>query len=455
VKGPGRRERLGRLAAAAGSSGVTMNSPAAPEESPLQPERSAGTDPYEVLRNRDYLLYLIGRLVSVFGQQMAVVAVGWELYDRTGTALALGLVGLVQMLPMLLFTLPAGHVADNHDRRRIVLACTGAMSLAGIGLALVSVTRAPVVWIYGLLFLAGVARTFQWPASAAFLPQLVPRHLFSRAVTWNSSSFHLSCVVGPAVGGAILAWTRHPAVVYGLYSLAHLICFFLMAAIRPRPLRHSPERLTLQSLLTGFRFLFGQRVLLGVITLDLLAVVLGGATALLPVFARDILHAGPDGLGLLQAAMPLGAVACALVLAHRPPIQHAGRAMLLAVAVFGLATIGFGISRWFWLSFVLLVICGAADNVSVVVRHTLVQLLTPDDKRGRVSAVNSLFIGTSNELGGFRAGTVAHWCGPALGYSIATGAVVSVVLGGIGTLLSIWAVALIWPEVRRYGRLDV
>jgi len=431
-----------------------MTTSPAPEEPPLQPERPPGPDPYAVLRNRDYLLYLIGRLISVFGQQMAVVAVGWELYDRTGTALALGLVGLVQMMPMLLFTLPAGHVADNHDRRQIVLFCTGAMTLAGLGLTRVSATHAPVGWIYLLLFLAGVARTFQWPASAAFLPQLVPRQLFSRAVAWNSSSFHLSCVVGPAVGGAVLAWTHRPAVVYLCFSLAHLICFLLMTAIRPRPLRHPPEPLTFPSLLTGFRFIFSQRVLLGVITLDLFAVLLGGATALLPIFARDILRAGPDGLGLLQAAMPLGAVLCALILAHRPPLQHAGRTMLLAVAVFGLATIGFGLSQWFWCSWLLLLICGAADNVSIVVRHTLVQLLTPDEKRGRVSAVNSLFIGTSNELGGFRAGTVAHWCGPALGHSIATGAIASVVLGGIGTLLSVLAVACIWPEVRRYGRLD-
>ena len=426
----------------------------APEEAPMPPTARGEADPYEVLRNRDYLRYLVGRLVAVLGQQMAVVAVGWELYDRTGSALSLGLVGLTQMLPMLLFTLPAGHLADNYDRRRIVLGTTGVIALAAIGLMCVSWARAPVFWIYVCLFLAGVGRTFHWPASASFLPHLVPRELFSRAVTWNSSTFHLACVAGPAAGGALLAWTHQPFTVYAVYALAHLLCLALVAAIRPRPTPRVPEPLTLRSLVAGFQFVFQSRVLFGVITLDLFAVLLGGATALLPIFAKDILQAGPSGLGLLQAAMPLGAVACALVLAHRPPLEAAGRAMLTAVAVFGLATMAFGLSRWFWLSFLLLLICGAADNVSVVVRHTLVQLLTPDEKRGRVSAVNSLFIGTSNELGGFRAGTVAHWFGPALGNAITTGAIISVVAGGLGTLLAVLAVAWFWPELRRYGRLD-
>lgn len=427
---------------------------AAPDEDPLRPADEPASDPYAVLRNPDYALYLAGRLVSVLGQQMATVAIGWELYDRTGTAWSLGLVGLVQMLPMLLFTLPAGHVADHYDRRRIVIFCTAVLALSGTGLALISLFHAPVFWVYLLLWIAGVARTFQWPASAALLPQLVPRHLFSRAVTWNSGAFHIASVVGPALGGTVLAWTHQPSVIYALHALAHFLCLILLLNIRVCPIPRTPKPLNLQNLLTGFQFLFQQRVLLGVLTLDLFAVLLGGVTTLLPIFARDILQAGPDGLGLLQAAMPIGAVLCALVLAHRPPLQRAGRTMLQAVAAFGCATVAFGLSPWFWVSFALLVVCGAADNVSVVVRHTLVQLLTPDEKRGRVSAVNSLFIGTSNELGGFRAGTVAHWCGPALGNSIATGAIISVVAGGVGTLLTVLAVAWLWPEVRRYGRLD-
>jgi hypothetical protein len=214
------------------------------------------------------------------------------------------------------------------------------------------------------------------------------------------------------------------------------------------------EKTSLANLVAGFRFVFHNRIIFGTITLDLFAVLLGGATALLPVYAKDILHVGPRGLGFLQAAMPLGAVLCALIIAHRPPLKRAGRALLWAVAAFGIGIIVFGFSRWFWLSFVSLLVCGAVDNVSVVVRHTLVQLLAPDEKRGRVSAVNSLFIGTSNELGGFESGAVAHWFGPALGNSIAAGALVSVVSGGVGTILVVLAVALIWPEIRRYGRLD-
>jgi MFS family permease len=217
-----------------------------------------------------------------------------------------------------------------------------------------------------------------------------------------------------------------------------------MALVRRRHLVSAKEPMTMRSLIVGFRFVFASRIILGTITLDLFAVLLGGAAALLPVYSKDILHAGPAGLGFLQAALPLGSLACALILAHRHPLQRAGRTLLWAVALFGLATIAFGISRSFWLSFATLFVCGAVDNISVVVRHTLVQLLTPDEKRGRVSAVNSLFIGTSNELGGFESGTVAHWFGP----------VFSVVSGGVGTILVVIVVALLWPEIRKFGRLD-
>jgi MFS family permease len=211
--------------------------------------------------------------------------------------------------------------------------------------------------------------------------------------------------------------------------------------------------MSLKNLATGFKFIFEQRLILGMITLDMFAVFLGGATALLPVYAEDVLRAGPGGLGILYAAMPIGAVVCALHLAHRPPLQKAGRALLWCVAVFGLATIAFGFSQWFWFSFLMLFTCGAVDNVSVVVRHTSVQLLTPDEKRGRVSAVNSLFIGTSNELGAFESGFVAYLFGKAMAHSNATGAIISVVSGGVGTILVVLIVAWLWPEIRRYGKL--
>lgn len=408
------------------------------------PEAAEADSPYAVLRNRNYLLYLMGRFAASIGQQMLTVAVGWELYERTGSALALGMVGLIQTIPMLLFTLPAGHVADNYERKRVIMLMTGVIALASLGLTLASIFRAPVTWMYLCLFIAGTARTFLWPSSSAFLPLLVPRQLFARAVTWSTGSFQLSAVAGPAAGGALIALTHNAAFVYGLNAVAALICLSLVSLVRVRPAKLEREPMTLRSLGAGFQFVFGNGVIFGTISLDLFAVLLGGATALLPVYAKDILRVGPGGLGLLEAALPIGSLACALVLAHRPPLEKAGRTMLWAVAGFGLATIGFGLSRSFWLSFLFLFICGAMDNVSVIVRHTLVQLLTPDEKRGRVSAVNSLFIGTSNELGGFESGTVAHYFGP----------LVSVVSGGIGTILVVIGVALIWPEIRRYGRLD-
>src|SRR5258708_6413136 len=348
------------------------------------------------------------------------------------------------MVPMVLFTLPAGHLADNQERKRIILAMNLVAGLASAGLTLISARQADVAWIYVCLFVAGSARTFLWPASSAFLPHLVTRRNFSRAVTWISGSFHLSSVAGPAAGGALIAFTRSAATVYALNAVASLVCAILVAFVRRRHVVAAKEPMTLSSLVAGFRFVFASRIILGTITLDLFAVLLGGAASLLPVYAKRILQVGPSGLGLLQAALPAGSFLCALVLAHRPPLQKAGRALLWAVAGFGLATIAFGFSRWFWFSFAMLFVCGATDNISVVVRHTLVQLLTPDEKRGRVSAVNSLFIGTSNELGGFESGLVAHLTGP----------VFSVVSGGIGTIVVVVVVAMLWPEIRKYGRLD-
>lgn len=421
-----------------------MTEPLSSPEAPINGPDPSKHDPYAVLRNRDVALYLIARFVSSLGQQMLTVAVGWELYERTNSALALGMVGLTQMLPMILFTLPAGHMADNHERKRIIIITTFILACASLGLTLISAGNASVYWIYFCLFVAGTARTFLWPASAAFLPQLLSRQDFAKVVAWSSGSFQLSSVVGPAAGGGLIALAHHAAPVYALNALAGFLCVFLLSMVRRRPVAAEREPMTLKSLVVGFKFVFASRVILGTITLDLFAVLLGGATALLPVYAKDILHAGPSGLGILQAALPLGSLACALYLAHRRPLEKAGRTLLWAVAIFGLATIAFGVSRVFWFSFAMLFVCGAVDNVSVVVRHTLVQLLTPDEKRGRVSAVNSLFIGTSNELGGFESGTVANWFGP----------VFSVVSGGIGTILVVIAVAWIWPEIRRYGRLD-
>ncbi|MFM2294609.1 MAG: hypothetical protein RLZZ350_1022 [Verrucomicrobiota bacterium] len=437
-------------------------------------DNSDSQNPYAIFRLRDFRLYLTGRLASVIGQQMLTVAVIWEIHQRTHSALALGMVGLTEMIAMLICTLPAGHLADNFDRKRIIKTAVLIFAASSLGLALIAWWQAPVLWIYACLFVTALARTFMWPASSAFLTSLVPRELFPRAVTWNSGSFQLSSVVGPALGGGLLALMEkfhvaHPAAfVFALNVLLLLTNFALLSGIKKEHTVKNPEPMSLKNLITGFQFVFSKRIILGMITLDMFAVFLGGATILLPVFADDILHAGPGGLGLLVAALPLGAVTCALWLAHRPPMQTAGRTLLWVVVWFGVATILFGLGNplnlgsfvqlpnafWFWFSFAMLFLCGVVDNVSVVIRHTSVQLLTPDDKRGRVSAVNALFIGTSNELGGFESGTVAHLLGPAMGHTVMTGAALSVVTGGFGTILVALAVAWAFPEIRKYGRMD-
>jgi MFS family permease len=407
------------------------------------PSTDLKASPYAILRNRDFTFYLLGRFMASFGQQMLTVAVGWEIYERTHSPLALGLVGLTAFLPMVAMTLPAGHVADTRERKKVIVLMQGALALTSLGLAFVSWKGIPVAWIYIWLLAAGVARTFLWSASASFLPQLVQREEFPLAVNWSSSTFQFSAVAGPAAGGALIALTHSAVTVYLLNALAALFCLAMICLVRARPKPVVKQEVTMESLLRGFRFVFGHRVILGAITLDLFAVLFGGATALLPQYAKDILKVGPQGLGLLTAALPVGSMLCALLMAHRPPMKKAGRSLIVAVIIFGVATVAFGWSHWFWFSILMLFISGFADNVSVIVRHTLVQLLTPDAMRGRVSSVNNLFIGTSNELGGFESGVVSHWRGP----------VFSVVSGGVATVLVVLAVAWIWPEIPRFGRL--
>ena len=403
-------------------------------------------DRYAVLRGDDFRRYLVARFAVSFAQQMLVVAVGWELFHRTHSTLALGLVGLTQITPLLLLALPAGHLADQLNRHAILQWSTGATTLCAAGLTAVSWLHAPVPWTYGLLFVSGIARAFLQPANGAFLPQIVPRELLPEAVKWNSSSFQLSATLGPAAGGFAIALTGGAAAVYAFNVVAGAASCLLMAGVASRrDAAPVPRRkMNLESLGAGLRFVWRTPVILGTISLDLFAVLLGGAASLLPVYADDILHVGPAGLGWLRAALPAGSVCMALVLTYLPPMRRAGHALLFAVAGFGAATVVFGVSRSFWLSLAAMFVCGAADNVSVVVRHTLVQVLTPDEMRGRVSAVNSLFIGASNEFGEFESGLVAHWIGP----------VFAVVSGGVGTMLVVLATALVWPQLRRIGRLD-
>jgi MFS family permease len=449
--------------------------------SPPPPGRTPDDHPYAVFRNADYARYLVARFIASFGMQMLVAAVDWELYRRTGSALALGYVGLALMIPMILCTLPAGHVADRFSRKKIILVSTLVLGLASFGLMLVSTLTAPMdplfkAYVYALLVVVGVARTFLWPASAAFVTSLVPRGQLARAITFNSGAFQLSSVLGPGVGG-VLIWLTHGAwVIYALNAVAAVVCFFLVAGVRHEHKIAAREPMTIKNLITGFGFVFANKIILGTLTLDMFAVLLGGSVSLLPIFAKEILHSGLGGLhttadgldfGLLRAATPVGAIICVFIIAHRPPLQKAGRAMLWCVAIFGVATILFGLvnaqclgkflaapdALWFWLAFGLLALSGAVDNVSVVVRATLVQILTPDEKRGRVSAANSLFIGTSNELGGFESGFTAQLFGPMMANSIATGTILSTVGGGFGTVLVVLAVAWIWPELRKYGKL--
>jgi predicted MFS family arabinose efflux permease len=297
--------------------------------------------------------------------------------------------------------------------------------------------------VYGLLFLYAVSRAVTWPAGSALMPQLVPRAAFSNAVTWRSTAYQVASVTGPALGGLLIAICRQPGVAYAVTAALTLVNCLLVSRITVPAVSRSSEPASLESLLAGIGFVGRTKPVLAAITLDLFAVLLGGATALLPIYAKDILRVGPTGLGWLRAAPALGAFVMALVIAHQPPWRRPGRALLWAVAGFGLVMIGFGWSRWFWFSMVMLVLSGALDNISVVIRHSLVQLSTPDSMRGRVSAVNTVFISCSNELGEFESGFVAAWFGP----------VVSAVSGGIGTILVVLLVAKIWPQINRLRSL--
>ena len=375
---------------------------------------------------------------------MITVGVGWQMYALTGSALDLGLVGLAQFVPSVLLLLLAGHVADRHDRRRVLQMCAVAEALAaltlGAGSALGMLTPRA---IFALVFLVGAARAFRTPTMQALLPSLVPESMLARAIAANTTASQAASVAGPAIGGIV--YIAGPAVVYGACAALFVAAGALIHFVRPRRLQQRPSPSTgLASMLDGIRFIRHRPVVLGAISLDLFAVLLGGATALLPIYARDLLHTGPWGLGLLRSATAVGALGMALWLAHHPLGARAGRKMFVAVAVFGAATIVFGVSRSFALSLAALVVLGAADVVSVVVRHTLVQLETPDHMRGRVSAVNALFFGTSNQLGEFESGVMAAWLG----------VVPSVVVGGLGTLVVVMLWIKLFPDLAGFDRLE-
>jgi MFS family permease len=401
-------------------------------------------DPYAALRFRDFRLLLAGRFITSLGNQMLSFAVGWELWLRTRNTLTLGLVGLVQVIPIILLSLPAGHVADRHNRRRIVMITQAGLAICALGLGLLSFFSGPVGLIFVCLFGIGLARAFNDPASSTLTPETVPPSLFTSAATWSSSTWQFASIVGPALAGVVVALTNSVTVIYIFDAVAALIFSVLISMIKGRHLPLSQKSATIESLKEGLRFLWGTKVILAAITLDMFAVLFGGAVTLLPVYATDILKVGPEGLGIMRAAPSVGAIIVALLLAHLPPFRHAGRSLLQAVFGFGLATIIFGLSTTFWLSVAMLTLLGGLDNISVVIRSTLLLTYTPDEMRGRTSAVNGIFISASNELGGFESGLVASFFGP----------LISVVSGGIGTILVVLSVARIWPEMRNLKSLD-
>ena len=377
-----------------------------------------------LLKNGSFRRYWLGETATVVAYQMLVVAVSWQMYELTDSALSLGLIGLVQVTPYFLFVLLAGHVADAYDRRRVAL-CAQAVQLAvaaGYAIASITGTLTPVL-IYAGSFCIGTAQAFQSPSVRALLPSLVPREVLSQALAWSNASKKAGVIGGPAIGG--LVYILGPGYVYGISAVLFVVAGVLFTIVRtPAPeRRREPPRLS--TMWAGVGYIRRTPVILGAISLDLFATLIGGATALLPIYARDILHMGPDGLGILRSAPAVGALMASVVLIWTPLRHAVGRTMFVSVAVFGIATIVFGLSNWFPLSLVALIVMGAADMVSVVIRVSLVQLDTPDEMRGRVSAVFSLSTSTSNQLGQFQSGVTAALIGT----------VPAVVLGGVGTLL--------------------
>ena len=370
-------------------------------------------------------------LIASLAQQSLGVAIGWDIYERTGSALALGWIGLVQFIPVLAFFLPAGQLADRHDRRRIVAASLVVWVAASAWLVFVAWRALPVLWIYVAIAAVGMSTVLNRAGRDALLSQLVPADTLAQGVMWNSTVFQTASVAGPALAGLLIALGGSAITVYAFNLAAMLVAMALALAIRRRPITRHTRPSTWGDVFGGLAHVWKTKVVLGLITVDLFAVLLGGATALMPIFAKDILHVGPAGLGWLSAGPALGAVMIATATARGwRRSSHAGRTFLWAVAVFGLATIVFGLSQWFWLSLLALVVLGAADNVGAVIRQTAVQLYTPDELRGRVAAVNRVFISSSNELGAVESGLLASLTNPV--FAVAAGGVATLVIAAFG-----------------------
>jgi MFS family permease len=399
--------------------------------------------------HRDFRRYQLARVMVIMGAEAQAVAVAWQVYEITHRAIDLGYTGLVLFLPGLIFLLPAGHVADRYDRRMVILVCYLLQILCTLTLLIFALQGLRKVEpIFAVLFLIGSGRAFSGPASSALLPHLVGQEHFVNAITWGATVFQIANIAGPAVGG-LLYTLPLPGRLYGapmvfLFTLVTGTAFVaLIGSLHVRPGRMEHRAISVEVILAGFRYVWKSRVLLGSISLDLFVVLLGGATALMPIFAHDLLHTGPQGLGALRAAPAVGALAVSIWMTFRPVLRRPGVTMFVGVAVYGAATVVFGLSRTLPLSLATLMLVGASDMISVVIRSSMLQLATPASMRGRVSAVNSLFVGASNELGEFESGVTAQWWG----------ATRAVVVGGLGALVitGIWSV--LFPSIRSIDRL--
>ena len=406
-------------------------------------------------QSRDFRFYSAARVLGIMGAEAQSVGVAWQVYQITHSALALGYTGLALFLPGIFFVLPAGHVADRYDRRAVILTCYSVQSLATALLLWLALHGAHNIWvIYAVLFLIGTGRCFSGPAASALVPTLVPKEHFVNAVTWGATVYQVANATGPMIGGLLftvslatafggrLAALNGAPLVYTFTLLALVSFLSLMVWVKPRGAGEK-KAFTVETMLAGLRYVIGTRLLLGSISLDLFAVLLGGAVSLMPIFASDILHSGANGLGLLRAMPSLGALAVSLTLLVLPIKRRAGLTMLTCVGIFGAATVVFGMSRIFWVSCIALLIIGASDMASVVVRSSILQLATPPQMRGRVSSVNWLFIGASNEFGEYESGLTAHWWG----------AVRAVVIGGVASLAVTGLWSVFFPALRSADKL--
>jgi MFS family permease len=402
-------------------------------------------DPFAVLRYREYNLFLSFRFFLTLGIQMQSVIVGWQIYELTDDVLYLGLIGLAEAIPFIIVSLFSGHVADTYKRKHLVvfftslfLLLTGFLYWLSLHVNLVIIEEHGSWPIFAAICGVGIIRGFLSAAIPAFMAQIIPRELYANAATWNSTVWHVASIIGPSLAGFMIAAGYTAAYTMDISFIAIALVAFALIAGKPKPVREKSETLY-ESLSAGVKFVFKNQLILAALTLDLFAVLFGGAVALLPAFSEKVLHTGAIELGFLRAAPAIGAVIMALIIAYRPPTHNAGRNLLLSVALFGVSTVLFGLSTNFYLAFFFLLLTGAFDNVSVVIRHTILQLSTPDNMRGRVSAVNGIFIGSSNEIGAFESGVTARMFGirPAI------------VLGGVLTMAVVMGTAQLAPKLRK------